>query len=77
MVDLPLVALSGPPAEGLPEDPDSSRPRAWEEVLRQARRLHRPEEDPAQAHPEDQQAQAEEAEVELVHKLVGSVVGQN
>ena len=37
--------------------------RAREEVQREARRLHRPEEDPPQAHQEDQQAEAEEAQV--------------
>ena len=37
--------------------------RAREEVQREARRLHRPEEDPPQAHQEGEQAEAEEAQV--------------
>ena len=51
------------PAEVLPEDPDQAGEGAREEVLRQACRVHRPEEDPPQAHQEDQQAEAEEAQV--------------
>ena len=37
--------------------------RTGEEVQWQARGLHRPEEDPAQAHQEGQQAEAEETQV--------------
>ena len=52
-------------AEVLPEDPDQAGEGAGEEVLREARRVHRPEENPAQANQEDQQVEAEEAQVGL------------
>ena len=52
-------------AEVLPEDPDQAGEGAGEEVLREARRVHRPEENPAQTHQEDQQVEAEEAQVGL------------
>ena len=52
-------------AEVLPEDPDQAGEGAGEEVLREARCVHRPEENPAQTHQEDQQVEAEEAQVGL------------
>ena len=52
-------------AEVLPEDPDQAGEGAGEEVLREARRVHCPEENPAQANQEDQQVEAEEAQVGL------------
>ena len=58
-------------AEVLPEDPDQAGEGAGEEVLREARRVHCPEENPAQANQEDQQVEAEEAQVglEMFHVL--------
>lgn len=53
--------FSGPSTEGVPEDPDPTRPRAREEVLRKACCLYCPEKDLAQAHSQEQQAEAEEA----------------
>ena len=55
-----FLYFPGPAAEGVPENPDPIGPRVGEEVLRQACRLHCPEEDPAQADPKDQQVEAEE-----------------
>ena len=50
-------------AEVLPEDPDQAGEGAGEEVLWQACRVHRPEENSPQTNQEDQQAEAEEAQV--------------
>ena len=52
-INLSNIPALGSSAEGVPKDPAPAGPRAWEEVLWQARRLHRPEENPAQAHPQD------------------------
>ena len=52
-------------AEVLPEDPDEAGEGAGEEVLGEACRVHRPEENSAQANQEDQQVEAEEAKVGL------------
>merc|ERR1740128_613654 len=49
------------PAESIPEDADQAGERAREEVQRQARRIHCAEKNPAKAHQEGQQAEAEEA----------------
>ena len=49
--------------EVLPEDPDQAGEGAGKEVLWKACGLCCPEEDPPQAHQEDQQAEAEEAQV--------------
>ena len=51
--------------EVLPEDPDQAGEGVGEEVLWKACRVHRPEENPAQANQEDQQVEAEEAQVGL------------
>ena len=51
-----INVVTGSPVEGVPEDPDPSGSRVGEEVLRQARRLHCPAKDPAQANKKDQQA---------------------
>ena len=59
-INVIIVFFPGSAVEGVPEDPDPTGPRVGEEVLRQARRLHRPEEDPAQADQKDQQVEAEE-----------------
>merc|ERR1712203_1114829 len=50
-------------AEVLPEDPDQAGEGAGEEVLWQACRVHRPEENSPQTNQEDQQVEAEEAQV--------------
>merc|ERR1719397_1749600 len=49
--------------EVLPEDSDQAGEGAGEEVLWKACRVHRPEENPAQANQEDQQVEAKEAQV--------------
>ena len=49
--------------EVLPEDPDQAGEGAGKEILWKACRVHRPEENPAQANQEDQQVEAEEAQV--------------
>ena len=51
--------------EVLPEDPDQAGEGAGKEILWKACRVHRPEENPAQANQEDQQVEAEEAKVGL------------
>lgn len=60
-----FMSVAGATAEGLPEDSAPTCSRTREEVFGQARRLHRAEEDLAEADSKDQQAQAKATKVRL------------